>query len=582
MYLNTKFVSHTHSKLMSAMIRIIASLLIFFIIGCAGGYKYYTPPPPVPDDRNDIPRPQFKPQLNDKRDAIDQQFAQQGEQMLDLSRQLRNLTGNPKEAYNVDPFGEVANSSWFTNRHAVKRMTIPEMVKGPCMGDGPDMSNKWTIVRAKADGVTPGFTIVDGRGESYVIKFDPLGFAGLNSGCEVISSKILYAMGFNVPENYISYFDPEILQLGDKVKIVDEKGRKRYMNEDDLVSILKRVGYSENGLIRSTASKYVPGKVIGPFKYEDLREDDPNDIIPHHHRRELRGFRVVAAWMNDIDAKAANSMDTWINEDGKNFVKHFLIDFGTFFGSGGRGPQPKHRGYENEADPHAAGIRILTLGLYVPEWEKVPDQVEYPSIGRYHSAYYHPMKWKVIFPNPAFDNTTDLDGYWGAKLVMSFTDEEIEAMVATGEYPNPEAANYLTKTIIERRDITGKYWFDRVTPIDRFTITEDEHHLQVLTFDDVGIETKIYYPESADYRYSIKRNGVPIGEKVYLGGQTAIPLPDLKIYEPVRNVHGYRSDQWEITIDLRRTGMNNWSEPVKVYLNESDDSGGYNLVGVRR
>ena len=103
-----------------------------------------------------------------------------------------------------------------------------------------------------------------------------------------------------------------------------------------------------------------------------------------------------------------------------------------------------------------------------------------------------------------------------------------------------------------------------------------------LTFEDVGTETKIYHPESADYRYSIKRNGVPIGEKVYLGGQTAIPLPDLKIYEPVRNVHGYRSDQWEITIDLRRTGMNNWSEPVKVYLNESDDSGGYNLVGVRR
>jgi len=577
-----KFRIHTFTCCLPKLLRVISPLLIFLLIGCAGGYKYYTPPPPIPDDRQNIERPAFKPQLNDKRDAIDQQFAQQGEQMLDLSRQLRNLTGNPKEAYNVDPFGEVVNSSWFTNRHATNRMSIPELVQGPSNGDGPDMSGKWTIVRAKADGVTPGFTIVDGRGESYVIKFDPLGFAGLNSGCEVISSKILYAMGFNVPENYISYFDPEILQLGDKVKIVDEKGRKRFMNEDDLTAILKRVDYSENGLIRSTASKYVPGKVIGPFKYEDLRDDDPNDIIPHHHRRELRGFRVVAAWMNDIDAKAANSMDTWINEDGKNFVKHFLIDFGTFFGSGGRGPQPKHRGYENEADPHAAAIRILTLGLYVPEWEKVPNQVEYPSIGRYHSAYYHPMKWKVIFPNPAFDNTTDLDGYWGAKLVMSFTDDEIKAMVATGQYPNDEAADYLAKTIIERRDITGLYWFNRVTPVDRFRIAEDDHNLFTLLFDDLAVETNLHDGESVRYRYSIKRNGVQIGDYTHLGNNTTIPLPDLKIYKAMQGVYEYPIDQWEVTIELKRSGMNNWSEPVRIYLNESENSVGYTFVGVRR
>jgi len=561
---------------------LLSSLLVFFIIGCAGGYQYYTPPPPIPDDRQDVPKPQFKPQLNDKRDAIDQQFAAQGEQMLDLSRQLRNLTDNPKEAYNLDPFGEVANSSWFTNRHAQKRMSIPELVKGPCQGDGPDMSQKWTIVRAKADGVTPGFTIVDGRGDSYVIKFDPLEFAGLNSGCEVISSKFLYAMGFNVPENYIAYFDPEILQLGEKVKIVDEKGRKRYMNEDDLVAILKRVGYSENGLIRSTASKYVPGEVIGPFRYEKYREDDPNDIIPHHHRRELRGFRVVAAWMNDIDAKAANSMDTWITEEGKSYVKHYLIDFGTFFGSGGRGPQPKYRGYENEADPHAAAIRILTLGLYVPEWEKVPDRVKYPSIGRYHSEYYHPMKWKVIFPNPAFDNMTELDGYWGAKLVMSFTNEEIEAMVATGEYPDPEAAEYLIKTIIERRDITGRYWFNRVTTLDRFEIIADDNNLHALTFDDLAVETNLHDGDNVEYRYIIKRNGVRIGNYKEIGIKTEIPLPDLVLYEPSQGVSGYPDDQWEVTIEKKRNVMDGWSKPVKVYLEEKSNSTEYKLIGIRR
>lgn len=582
MFLNSKPKDSALSKSFSRVTRLILPLLIFFVVGCAGSYKYYTPPPPLVDDRLDTPKPAFQPAVNEFQDAIDQQFVQQGEQMFDLSRQLRNLTGNPKEAYNVDPFGEVANSSWFTNRHALQRLSIPELVRGPCQSDGPDIDNKWTIISAKADDATPTFTIIDGRGDSYVIKFDPPGFEGLNTGCEVITSKFLYAMGFNVPENFICYFDPKILKLGDNAKFVDEKGRNRFMNESDLVNILNRVGGSRTQLIRSTATKYIPGEVIGTFKYEDLREDDLNDLIPHEHRRELRGFRVVAAWLNDIDATAANSMDTWITEGDKSFVKHFLINFSTFFGSGGRGPHPKHRGYENEADPHAALIRIITLGLYVPEWEKVYDRVHYPLIGRYHFENFHPMKWKAIFPNPAFDNTTDLDGYWGAKLVMSFTGKEIHAMISTGQYSNEGAAGDLAMMIIERRDITGRYWFNRVTPIDRFRITEDDHNLHALTFEDLAVETKLNSVESVVYRYSIKRNGIQIGDYVDLGNRTSVPLPDLKIYQPVSGVSEYPADQWEVTIDLKRFGMKDWSKPVRVYLGESNDLAEYVLQGVRR
>ena len=125
------------------------------------------------------------------------------------------------------------------------------------------VTSTWKIIRAKAEGVTPGFTIVDSRDDRYVIKFDPMGYSGSNSGSEVIGSKLFYAAGYNVPENYIAYFHPRILRLGDKVKFTDEKGHKRYMKKEDLEATLKRVEYRKDGLIRATASKYIPGRILG-------------------------------------------------------------------------------------------------------------------------------------------------------------------------------------------------------------------------------------------------------------------------------------------------------------------------------
>jgi len=462
-------------------------------------------------------------------------------------------------------------------------MSIEEIVRGPNQGVGPDTSSTWTIISAKAEGVTPRFTIIDSRGDRYVIKFDPPGYAGLNSGSEVIGARLFYAAGYNVPENYITIFDPGILKLADKVEFTGEKGRNRLMNEvRNLRDILGKIEYIESDLIRATASKYIPGKLLGPFMYESTRKDDPNDFIPHQHRRELRGLRVMSAWLNNIDAKGANSMDTYISENTKSFVRHYLIDFGTILGSGGRGPQPIYRGYENEMDPHAFILRILTLGLYSPGWERVSERVEYPCIGRYNSRFYHPQKFEIIFPNPAFDNLTDLDGYWGTKLVMSFTDEELRVVIAEARYPNPEAAEQLLKSVIERRDITGRYWFNRVTPLDRFELITNETSEQELKFVDLAVETGLEPSGKTFYRYSLRRNGVEITPLSHLGDKTSIKLPNLEksIYKYMKPDH--LQDQWEVTLQLRRGDTGKWSGWVKVYLAENGNPEEYSLIGLRR
>ena len=558
----------------------ILIVLIALLIGC-GGTRPFVAPEPLPDDRCAIPQPQFRKSRNPLADGFDKQFVLQGEQCFDLSRHLRRLAGRPKEAYNVNAFDKVDNSSWFTNRNAHRRLSIEEIVRGSDTGDGPDTGKPWTIIRAKAEGVTPGFTIVDSRGDKYVIKFDPFGYSGSNSGSEVIGTKLFYAAGYNVPENYITYFHPRMLRLGDKVKFTDEKGRRRLMTEADLTAILERLEYGDDGLIRATASKYISGKILGPFRYEGTREDDPNDLVPHQHRRELRGLLVMSAWLNHVDTKAANSMDTYITEDGRSCVKHHLMDFGTILGSAGNGPQQKSRGYENNVDPPALFFRILTLGFYVPDWECVPDTVEYPCIGRFYARFYDPGEFRPIYPNPAFDNMTGLDGYWGAKLVMSFTDEQLRAVIAEARYPDPEAAAYLLKTLIERRDKTGRYWFDRVNPLDRFELIHTEDGGQSLHFVDLAVETGLESAEEARYRYSLTRNSVEVIAPAESGSEISIPLPDLEEASTRARPDGFPQAQWEVTLQVKRA-EGEWSKWVKVYLHAEGTPPQLKLLGLRR
>ncbi len=50
---------------------------------------------------------------------------------------------------------------------------------------------------------------------------------------------------------------------------------------------------------------------------QGTRSDDPNDLVPHEHRRELRALRVFGAWTNLVDWKAGNTLDTLVEENGR-------------------------------------------------------------------------------------------------------------------------------------------------------------------------------------------------------------------------------------------------------------------------
>ncbi len=236
--------------------------------------------------------------------------------VLDLrwtARRVGNVMGvTPRrQADNVNALDEACNSSWFTNRHHLNRMTTEEIAAGPGIAQ-PDTNGTWEIVAGKFEGGTAGFTIRDSAGQLFLLKFDSEDNNEMGSSAEVIATKILHAAGYNVPQNSVVYFDPQILRVGSKTTVPDGQGGKRPMTQADMQGILDNIIPQPNGRLRCVASKFLSGKPVGIFNYHGLRRDDLNDRVKHQHRRELRGLRVISSWMNDADRRAANTLDMYV------------------------------------------------------------------------------------------------------------------------------------------------------------------------------------------------------------------------------------------------------------------------------
>src|SRR5262249_31548756 len=152
------------------------------------------------------------------------------------------------------------------------------------------------------------------------------GYAEMATGAEVIVSKFLYAIGYNTPANEIVDLRISDLRLSGTAKITSDGGRKRRMTWRDVEQLVAQIPHRPDGSFLIVASLAIEGESIGPFRFENTRSDDPNDIVPHENRRDLRGLYVFSAWLNNTDTKAGNTLDTIVEENGIRFIRHYLLD----------------------------------------------------------------------------------------------------------------------------------------------------------------------------------------------------------------------------------------------------------------
>ena len=246
-----------------------------------------------------------------------------------------------------------------------------------------------------------------------------------------IANKLFWALGYNQIEVFITTFDLARTQIDPKATMRRPSAARTPLTRDDVNAILERAARNPDGTYRATAGRLIKGKVLGPFRYEGTRPDDPNDIVPHEHRRELRALRVFGAWTNLVDLKAGNTLDTLVEGDGRSTVKHYLQDVGSTFGMANN-PNEWDMGWEYFSQGASTRRRLLTFGFALSPWQTVP-YTEYKSVGFFEGDEFDPTTWRPQTPTKAYLELRADDAFWAARRVAAFSDELIRAAARSGQ-----------------------------------------------------------------------------------------------------------------------------------------------------
>ncbi|MBK9472261.1 MAG: hypothetical protein IPO18_08235 [bacterium] len=155
---------------------------------------------PAPDERGLVPY------------ALEAFIGRSFSRFWNPARRVRSLGGDgpSHEALDINTLDEVVDSSWFTNRIGLRPLSEAELAAGAAHGSelagGPDLRGGLVVLKAKTAGVTPGFTVRDGRGDVWLLKFDPPAHPGMTIRAGVVSNLVFHALGFNTPVDRVVTF----------------------------------------------------------------------------------------------------------------------------------------------------------------------------------------------------------------------------------------------------------------------------------------------------------------------------------------------------------------------------------------
>ena len=430
------------------------------------------------------------------------------------------------ESVNVNALDEVPDSSWFTNRIGKTPMTPDDLAKGVCdekilHADDPDGS--WVIDQGKENGANPGFRVnIQGVGK-FLLKADEGDHPERATGATSIATRLYHAAGYFTSCDSVVYVRRSLLKLTPGLSHSDNTGVTRAFGEKQLAKVLN--GASKRGeLYRLVASKWLPGHPLGPFQYEGVRKDDPNDVILHQDRRELRGQRVLAAWLNHFDSREQNSMNTWMPVNAKEtdaspgHIQHWIMDLNDCFGSEWQWESlTKRIGSSYYFDGKEIGRDFVTLGIPERPWDKVQRHPDGDIFGFFESEQFEPAEWKGGYQNPAFLRMSERDGAWMARILARFTREHVEAAVRVGDFTEPKHSAFLVRTLLERqRKILSRY-FGKVSPVADLTVHDGQ-----LCGVDLARKTETYEP--ARFRYSAVVHTGPELERTEAVAPSVLPF----------------------------------------------------------
>lgn len=484
-------------------------------------------------------------------------------------------TPSGTRARNINTIDEVPDSGWFTNRIGARQIRTGEIAAGPTAGPTagppPDPSS-WVVIRQKSAGVHPGFTARDANGETWFLQFDPDTNPEGATAAVTIATKFFWALGYNQVESFLTTFDPRRTTIDPKATIRRPSGARTPFKWDDVNAILERAARNADGSYRVVAGRLIRGKILGNFLYQGTRPDDPNDLVPHEHRRELRGLRVFAAWTNLTDLKASNTLDALVTDSGRATVKHYLQDVGSTFGM----CNDVHEwdlSYEYFYSARPTRRRLFSFGFALSPWQRIHYE-EFPSIGKFEGDRFDPRAWRPQTPTTAYLEMRDDDAFWAARRVAAFNDELIRAAVHTGQFSDPAAERYLGDVLIKRRDTISRIYLTAINPIVEPRLDDNGK----LTFANAAVDAGVADGNAGavTYHASWMRFDNSTGQTSQLGEADGAALA----FDPPSGLPTSTGSFVQIDLLADAEGHPSWRRPIRTWFRR--DAGGWTLVGLER
>jgi hypothetical protein len=480
------------------------------------------------------------------------------------------------EAVNVNSFDETPDSSWFQNRVSKRPLDRTELLRGACNDpaelDPDDPDGTWLIDMGKQNGATPGFRVRTPGGGKFLLKADIAAVSERASAASVIGSRLYHAAGYFTPCERVVYVRPELLRLQPGLESTDNTGITRPFDQAALDRILSRAAW-RNGRVRLAASQWLPYPILGPFKYEGTRDDDPNDVVDHEDRRELRGGRLLAAWLNHFDSREQNTMTTWVasgsdKTSSPGHIRHYYLDFSDSFGSEWDWDGISRRlGHSYYLDFGDVIEDFFTLGLLDRPWFRARRTPGATPFGYFNARDFDPEAWQPGYPNPAFAHMTERDGAWMARILARFGRDDVHALVQLADLSEPLHGRFLEQTLLLRLQRILQRYFARLSPLADVRVVGHE-----LCAVDLSRQAGVY-PQRA-YRYRASRSD---------GAERSLPLPvrqsgPQRVCVQLGPGSDRRSAEY-FTLEIHNGAT---AGPLQAHLYDLGARRGYRLVGLTR
>lgn len=338
-------------------------------------------------------------------------------------------------ALDVNALDEVVESSWWNPPRDPDRPLAGYRQAGPpeapmVLEIGPSPSKRPGVVRVK-----------DARGIRYTVIPDPRDRPGLHSSAGVVASRLLFAMGWRVPEAYA---------------IRQENGEP------------------------ALAMVWPMGVDLGPTPPFRARFDDANDTIARKDRRSLRALPRILAWLAKRDLDVGDLRDSYIGESPEGFVMHWVMGL-----EGALGVDALERQLALLDDPdrpaESSTERFLTLGL------GAPADVGSPATGRPgFGLWSREVKLEDFDPSPPFEPLryiTSADEVWAGERMALLPRRVLDDAVRATPLSDEDRLEMLDR-LDERRRAMASWCLDRGTPLDPTSVTlTPEGHLRVRLVD---------------------------------------------------------------------------------------------------